>query len=82
MDTSYVEIVKVLQDYFHDFYSSDMEKLKRVFHPNCHLMSATVGPLADDDSRPHQRPEWRQDGVPCPLSFGKETNDDDRGNPC
>jgi hypothetical protein len=49
MDTSYTEIVQVLQDYFDGFYASDVEKLKGVFHPNCHLMSATAGPLADDD---------------------------------
>ena len=34
MDTSYTEIVKVLQDYFDGFYASDVEKLKGVFHPN------------------------------------------------
>ena len=49
MDGSYTEIVKVLQDYFDGFYASDVEKLKGVFFPNCHLMSATAGPLADDD---------------------------------
>jgi hypothetical protein len=49
MDTSYSEIVQVLQDYFDGFYASDVAKLKGVFHPNCHLMSATAGPLADDD---------------------------------
>ena len=49
MDTSYTEIVKVLQDYFDGFYASDVEKLKGVFHPNCHLMSAADGPLVDDD---------------------------------
>ena len=49
MDASYAEIVKVLQDYFDGFYASDVEKLKGVFHPNCHLLSATDGPLTDDD---------------------------------
>lgn len=49
MDASYAEIVKVLQDYFDGFYASDVEKLKGVFHPNCHLLSSTAGPLADDD---------------------------------
>lgn len=48
MDTSYTEIVKVLQDYFDGFYASDVDKLKRVFHPNCHLISATGGPLLND----------------------------------
>ncbi len=49
MDASYAEIAKLLQDYFDGFYASDVDKLKRVFHPNCHLLSATGGPLADDD---------------------------------
>ncbi len=49
MDASYAEIVEVLQDYFDGFYASDVAKLKGVFHPNCHLLSATDGPLADDD---------------------------------
>ena len=49
MDASYSEIVKVLEDYFDGFYASDVDKLKGVFHPNCHLLSATGGPLADDD---------------------------------
>ena len=49
MDASYAEIEMVLRDYFDGFYASDVDKLKEVFHPNCHLMSATGGPLADDD---------------------------------
>ncbi len=48
MDASYAEIVTVLQDYFDGFYASDVEKLKGVFHPNCHLISATGGALVDD----------------------------------
>ncbi len=49
MDASYAEIEKVLRDYFDGFYASDVDMLKGVFHPNCHLLSATGGPLADDD---------------------------------
>ena len=49
MDTSYAEIEKVLRDYFDGFYASDVDLLRGVFHPNCHLLSATDGPLADDD---------------------------------
>ncbi len=48
MDASYGEILAVLQDYFDGFYASDVDKLKGVFHPNCHLISATGGPLVDD----------------------------------
>lgn len=49
MDASYGEIVTMLEGYFDGFYECDVDKLKGVFHPNCHLMSATDGPLADDD---------------------------------
>ena len=48
MDASYAEIVTLLQAYFDGFYASDVDKLKRVFHPDCHLISATGGPLVDD----------------------------------
>ncbi len=48
MDASYAEIVAVLQDYFDGFYAGDVDKLKGVFHPNCHLISATGGPLLND----------------------------------
>ncbi len=49
MDASYGEIVTMLEGYFDGFYESDVDKLKGVFHPSCHLISATDGPLADDD---------------------------------
>jgi hypothetical protein len=48
MDTSYAEIAEVLQRYFDGFYSSDVEMLQGVFHPNCHLYNAAEGPLGDD----------------------------------
>ena len=48
MDASYGEILAVLQDYFDGFYASDVDKLKGVFHPECHLISATGGPLLND----------------------------------
>ncbi len=49
MDASYGEIVTMLEGYFDGFYECGGDKLKGVFHPNCHLMSATDGRLADDD---------------------------------
>ncbi len=48
MDASYAEIMAGLQDYFDGFYASDVDKLKGVFHPECHLISATGGPLVND----------------------------------
>ncbi len=49
MDKSFDEIANTLKDYFDGFYDSDVDKLKTVFHPACHLFSATAGPLSDDD---------------------------------
>lgn len=49
MSDSYRGIVAVLNDYFDGFYNSDVETLRNVFHPSCHLYSAGGGSLADDD---------------------------------
>ena len=49
MSDSYQEIVAVLNDYFDGFYNSDIDTLKKAFHPNCHLYTAGDGSLADDD---------------------------------
>ncbi len=48
MDKSYDEIAEALRAYFDGFYEGDVEALKRIFHPNAHLYSATDGPLQDD----------------------------------
>ena len=49
MREAYSEIVSALDLFFDGFYEGDIEKLKRIFHPNCHLFSAADGPLEDDD---------------------------------
>ncbi len=49
MRAAYSEIVSALDLFFDGFYEGDIEKLKRIFHPNCHLFSAADGPLEDDD---------------------------------
>ncbi len=49
MDESYDEITGALRNYFDGFYECDVDKLKAVFHPACHLFSAADGPLSDDD---------------------------------
>lgn len=49
MDQSYAEIAEALDLYFDGFYEGDIEKLKRIFHPQCHFYSAADGPLHDDD---------------------------------
>ncbi|MDF1791844.1 MAG: nuclear transport factor 2 family protein [Thalassobaculaceae bacterium] len=49
MNTAYAEITELMQRYFDGFYNGDVDLLKTVFHPNCHLLSARDGSLADDD---------------------------------
>lgn len=48
MSTAYAELVQAMQLYFDGFHDGDVETLKRVFHPGCHLISGTGGSLADD----------------------------------
>ncbi len=48
MDSAYTEIVEVLKGYFDGFYEGNADKLKKVFHPNCHLYYAPDGVLQDD----------------------------------
>ena len=49
MKKAYAEVVAALELFFDGFYEGDVEKLKRIFHPSCHLFSAAGGPLVDDD---------------------------------
>ena len=49
MDKSYEDIAGALTDYFDGFYACDVDTLKNVFHPACHLYSATNGDLVDND---------------------------------
>ena len=46
---AYAEIVSALDLFFDGFHEGDIEKLKHIFHPNCHLFSAADGSLIDDD---------------------------------
>ena len=49
MDASYDEISQAMRAYFDGFYNGDVDMLKEVFHPSCHLFTASDGPLQDDD---------------------------------
>ncbi|NQV58437.1 MAG: nuclear transport factor 2 family protein [Alphaproteobacteria bacterium] len=49
MDSSYDEITRTMAAYFDGFHNGDVDLLKTVFHPNCHLFTASDGPLQDDD---------------------------------
>lgn len=48
MSTAYAKLVNAMQLYFDGFYHGDVETLKKVFHPNCHLISGATGTLVDD----------------------------------
>ena len=43
MDTSFDEITQAMTAYFDGFYDGDVDTLKTVFHPSCHLFSAADG---------------------------------------
>ncbi|MEQ8399203.1 nuclear transport factor 2 family protein [Thalassobaculum sp.] len=48
MSTAYAELVQAMDLHFDGFYTGDVETLKKVFHPDCHLISGTGGSLAND----------------------------------
>jgi 4-oxalocrotonate tautomerase len=45
----FAEVTELVQRYFDGFYNGDVEMLKSVFHPACHLYSARDGKVTDDD---------------------------------
>ena len=49
LNQDYQEIATALGNYFDGFYDGDVGKLRKIFHPNCHLYTATSGSLADAD---------------------------------
>ena len=49
MENGFAEITEALQDYFDGFHHGDVARLRRIFHPQCHLYCATGGKLTDDD---------------------------------
>ena len=49
MENAFASLPTALQDYFDGFHHGDVEALRRIFHPHCHLYCATDGKLADDD---------------------------------
>src|SRR3546814_9591473 len=46
---TYAEIAAALRFYLDGLYEGDVEKMRRVFHPCCHLYSAPDGALDDSD---------------------------------
>ena len=49
INQDYQEIADTLENYFDGFYEGNVGKLRKIFHPNCHLYSAATGSLADSD---------------------------------
>jgi len=74
MSGDHAEIAAILDTYFDGFYEGDIDKLKSVFHPNCHLYNAMAGDVTDDDMeavyarvsgrvRPSVRGDAKEDGI-------------------
>ncbi len=67
-------IANALATYFEGFYEGDVDKLKSIFHPSCHLYCATHDPMTDHDmdtvyarvagrTKPSDRGDPREDGI-------------------
>ena len=74
MDTPYIEIARVLQEYFDGLYYSDTRRLARVFHPKAIYACATEPellyrtmdvyfPVVDQRPSPASRNEPRRDEI-------------------
>ncbi|NQV98625.1 MAG: nuclear transport factor 2 family protein [Rhodospirillales bacterium] len=74
MSNDSADIAKALVPYFDGFFEGDVEKLKRIFHPSCHLYCATHDPMTDFDmetvygrvagrTKPSERGDPREDGI-------------------
>lgn len=72
MSTAYAELAQAMQLYFDGFYTGDVETLKKVFHPDCHLISGTGGSLAND---PMEAVYGRVRGRPKPSEAGQARYD-------
>ncbi len=72
MDATYNEISTALAAYFDGFYECDVDKLKSIFHPACHLYTATDGPLQDD---PMEAVYARVAGREAPAKSGQRRQD-------
>lgn len=72
MSTAYAELVQAMQLYFDGFHDGDVETLKKVFHPSCHLISGTGGTLVDD---PMPAVYDRVRGRPAPAAAGQPRYD-------
>ncbi len=74
MNENHAEIADALKPYFDGFYEGDVDKLKSIFHPSCHLYSALDADLMDSDMeavygrvgnrvKPSERGDPKEDGI-------------------
>lgn len=84
MSSAYAELAEAMELYFDGFYNGDVEMLKKVFHPDCHLISGTGGTLANDPmpavygrvqgrAKPSERGQARYDQILSIDLAGPET---------
>ena len=66
------EIRDTIQSYFDGLYDGDLEKMRRAFHPCCHLYSVSEGNIQDESA-----PDWFQRirNRPSPASQGARRRD-------
>lgn len=74
MASDFSDIITALEPYFDGFYEGDVEKLKSIFHPLCHLYSAPGDQVSDFEmdkvyarvegrTKPSERGDPKEDGV-------------------
>ena len=74
MGENHGEIAAALAVYFDGFYEGDVDKLRSIFHPACHLYRAPNNELVDEDmeavcarignrTKPSERGDLREDGI-------------------
>ena len=74
MKGNHGEIAAALTAYFDGFYEGNIDKLKSIFHPACHLYSAPNAELMDSDmdavygrvgsrTKPSERGDPKEDGI-------------------
>jgi hypothetical protein len=67
------EIRDTIQNYFDGLYDGDLERMRRAFHPCCHLYSVSEGSVQDESA-----PDWFQriQNRPSPASQGAARRDE------
>jgi hypothetical protein len=71
-DDAYAEIAHALGAYFDGLYEGDVDRMRAIFHPCCHLYSAPEGRLVDDDLDSYLA---RVRARPSPRSLGEKRRD-------